>query len=391
MRVKKYLLLLLSVTIVTGVVLYSCTRKKVDYLGPEYLSAPSGFSASNFTVTPAAFTSGGWTITADFSDRVTYYVTITGLTSGAEKQYTGVGNNITASSIGGNWNGSHDGLYFFQSGESVSVKLTFLRSDYYLEQLITLPAARNYFAGNPNILPIGPVGNVSYEASNVNSATTASAFPLQFAFSEALAGTTVGKTAERDLAASYGIKAIHGQYILRFSGSSGQPDGFFIGGIQHRSGGFPATAFLLPATWTDPTQIYFNVYVYGQGTNSKATVNLEFHESDASNPKNTQPGGKKDCNTPNTVGAFGHDPCTDDGWVYAIPVNFTGWKLVSVKYSDCTRSVSVPNGGNGDGVMEPSRLARLQMGVVANPAFANATVMFDYPVISYGAPFDPTN
>jgi hypothetical protein len=31
------------------------------------------------------------------------------------------------------------------------------------------------------------------------------------------------------------------------------------------------------------------------------------------------------------------------------------------------------------------------MGVVAAPAFATAKVMFDYPVISYGAPFDPTN
>lgn len=383
MRVRKYLLLILSVTIVAGVILYSCTRKKVDYLGPEYLSAPEDFSATNFTVTPVDFSMGNWTITADFSARVTYYVTITGLSSGAEKVYTGVGNNLTASSVGGSWNGSHDGLYFFRSGEVVRVKLTFLRSEYYLEQLVTLTTARNYFAGNPNLLPVGGALNSSYETANVNPGS----FPTQFAFSEALAGTSNGPTAERDLASNYGINAIQGQYILRFSGKSQQADGFFIGGIQHRAPGIPAAGFMLPASWTDPSQIYLNVYVYGQGTDSKATVNLEFHESDASNPSNSPT--KKECGG-NTVGAFGHDPCTDDGWVSAVPVNFTGWRLISVKYSDCTRSVSVPNGGSGDGVQEPTRLARIQVGVVATPAFATANVLFDYPTVSYGAPFDPS-
>ncbi len=384
MKFRKIFLLIVTAGLISGAVLYSCTRKKVDYLGPEYLSAPADFMANNFDVTPSInFVTGVCNITADFNARVTYYVTITGLTSGAEKKYTGVGSNITTDSEGGTWNGSHDGLFFFRAGETVRVKLTFLRSEYSLEKTATVTTARNFFA-NTLYRPVSTPTNNSYEGTNVNPG----GFPVQFAFSEAV--NDGDRFAERMVATTYGIRAIHGQYVLRIAGKSAQSDGFFVGGIQHRASGMPATTFMLPATWTDPSQIYFNVYVYGHGPDSKATVNLEFHESDASNPRNTIVGGKKDCNTPNTVGAFGHDPCSDDGWVYAIPIDFVGWRMISVKYSDFSRSPSLPNGGSGNGVKEPGRLARIQMGVVSRPAFAVANAIFDYPVISYGAPFDPS-
>ncbi len=381
--------MIVTTLLVSGVVLYSCTRKKVEYLGPEYLSAPAGFTASNLTVTsPVDFTSGVCNVTANFSNRVTYTVTFKGLVSGAVRSYTGVNNLIDVSSSGGIWNGSNDGLYFFRSGEPVDVTVSFLGTDYTLKSSMMITTERNPFTGNPNLIPLGVISggtviNNGYEFSNVNPGS----FPYQFAFSTAKAVPT--PFAERVLETVEKIKAINGTHVLRLSGISAQPDGFFIGGIQHRAGALNSvSSFMLPTTWTDPSQIYFNVYICGNGANY-ATVNLEFHESDLSNPLNA--GGKFECPvTTNIENSYNHDPCTDDGWVYAIPVNFTGWRLISVKYSNLSRSVSVNNGGSGDGIKEPTRVARIQMGVVATPAFKEAKVLLDYPVISYGAPFDPS-
>ncbi len=390
MKIRTIVVTLATILLISGVVLYSCTRKKVEYLGPEYLSAPTDFSASNLTVTdPVDFSTGVCTITASFSHRVTYTVTMKGLSSGAVKSYTGVGSVLTASGIGGMWNGSNDGLYFFRTGEQVSVTISFLRSEVLLSKVITITTGRDPIMGNPNLIALGGA-NSGYE----NLAVRPGSFPTQFAFSESKLDPV--PFADAVLASANGVNAIDGIKVLRFSGKSAQGDGFFVGGIQHRKGN-PGTnaSFVLPSTWTDASQVYFNVYIYGNG-NSKATVNLEFHESDYSNPNNDYFAPvdtiKKECGViPGTgFNKFDHDPCSDDGWVAAIPVNFTGWRLYSIKYSDMARSVSLPNGGSGDGVKEPTRVARIQMGVVASPAFAEANVLIDYPVISYGAPFDPS-
>lgn len=391
MSVRNIIVFMLAATLVSGVVLYSCTRKKVDYLGPEYLSAPDGFVAANLSVTnPVNFSGAGVChISANFSNRVTYYITITGQQSGAVKKYTGVSDKIDDNTPGGIWNGSHDGLFFFRTGETVDVVITFLRSDVTLGGTTTINVARNPVTGNTNLYALGTTASNSYEAANVVPGN----FPVQFAFSEAV--IDANKYVERIQTSTIGVKSIQGLYSLRIAGKSAQPDGFFVGGIQHRQGfQTTANAFMLPTSWTDPSQIYFNVYIYGNG-NSNATVNLEFHESDFDNPHNDRVLPKdtlkfEGCGGTQQLNQYGHDPCTDDGWVYAVPVNFTGWKLVSVKYNDFSRSVSIPNGGSGNGIKEPTRVARIQMGVVSNPAFKVADVMFDYPVISYGAPFDPS-
>jgi hypothetical protein len=402
MKFRYIYIVLITTILLSGVVMYSCNRKKVDYLGPEYLSAPAGFNATAFSVTPSIdFTAGTCNVLANFSDRVTYTVTFKGLSSGAVKMYTGVDNKLDASTIGGKWNGSHDGLYFFRTGESVEVLVTFLRSDYNLKGTITIIKARDFYTGNPNLIALGGLNN-SYE-NNTNPGN----FPSQFSFSNSLPD---GRGHANDTLAAYltlpdpynhgiipfpNIKAIDGVNVLRFSGISNQSDGFFVGGIQHRAGNpGGSSSFVLPESWSDPSQIYFNIYVYGNGKGN-TLVNLEFDESDSSNahndyslPKDTL---KAACDAPATaLNSFDYDPCTDDGWVYPLTVNFTGWRLISVKYSDFPKSVSLKNGGNGNGIKEPKRVARIQMGVVASPAFALTDVCLDYGVISYGAPFDPS-
>ena len=47
--------------------------------------------------------------------------------------------------------------------------------------------------------------------------------------------------------------------------------------------------------------------------------------------------------------------------------------------------------GNGNGIKEPTRVHRIQIGVLSVPTpKEEINAIWDFPVLSYGAPFDPT-
>jgi len=372
MKLKNVIIVLFLTSFLTGVVLYSCVRKKEEFIGPEYLSAPDGFTVSNLVASNNVnFTTSNAVLTADFSARVTYTITYRGLSSGAVKTFTGVDDKIDENSVGYNWNGSHDGINFFRSGEQVEVTISFLRSDYVVRDTITIATKKDFFS-NPNYLPLVTGAANGYEAT--------AAFPAQFAF---LSGTcpTAGQFGAFDL-----MQAPEGLKYYKIGGKSCEANGFFIGGAQHRKSGF-----YFP-NWTDPSQIYFNLYVYGSG-NQNGRISLEFHEADLANDATKPKGECKPANTPGTpsIGKGEHDPCTDDAWVIQVPMDHVGWKLVSVKFSDMTPSVSVTNGGSGNKIKEPTRVHRIQMTVLSAPTPSEEiNAYFDFPVLSYGAPFDPS-
>jgi hypothetical protein len=384
MKVRNIITLSLTVILISGLILYSCKRKHVDYLGPEYLAAPADLTVTNYTVSDNINFSGGTTpcmLTAQFNHRVSYTITITGLTSGAQKTYVGVNDKIDASAIGGIWDGGHDGLYFFRAGEQVSVVLSFLATDYVVKKTVTIASAKNYITGN-NIIAVGGPNN-GYESSSETG------YPTQFHLGSGNANCTQTNVYPLISQRNDTIQSIEGQYYYSVIGKSYDANGYFVGGLQHRDPS--GSGFLLPSSWTDPSQIYFNIFIYGTG-DGITNINLEFHESDSSTV-NLKPrlecglsGGN--CASP-YVDKHMHNPCTDDGWVYQYPVKHKGWKLISVKYSDCIPSSSPTNGGSGDKIKEPTRVPRLQIGVVSIPPFSKAGAIWDFPVITYGAPFNP--
>jgi hypothetical protein len=393
MKVRNIITLLLSAVLVSGLILYSCKRKHVDYLGPEYLAAPADLTVTNYTVSDNIDFYGGTTpclISAEFNHRVSYTITITGRTSGAKKTFIGVNDKIDASAIGGIWDGGHDGLYFFRAGELVDIVISFLATEYTVKKTVTITYAKNYLTGK-NIIPVGGADYNGYESVG--------AYPVQFTIGSGNSNCTqtfVAPIIDQRSAdiiipgkPDSTIMAIEGNYFFQTIGKSYDGNGYFVGGLQHRNSA--GEGYLLDSTWTDPSQIYFNIFVFGMG-DGHTSINLEFHESDKST-ESLKPrlecglsGGN--CANPQIEKDM-HNPCTDDGWVYQYPVTHKGWKLISVKYSDCTPSASPTNGGSGDKIKEPGRVTRLQIGVVSSPPFNVAHATWDFPVITYGAPFDP--
>jgi len=108
-------------------------------------------------------------------------------------------------------------------------------------------------------------------------------------------------------------------------------------------------------------------------------LNFEFHEDDD--------GVSSSCIAP--TGTSPHCPEFEDGWVYKIPINHTGWKLFSAKYSTLNPSEDAANGGSGNRVLQPNQIYRVQMGLVSNPPFNIVEAEFDFACFTLGAPFDP--
>ena len=390
-------LILLPMLLVLISITYIACKRTAEAVGPAYYSAPAGFtpilnipdSTINFKVKSLAPSN-------NLGSKVTWTLTYKGLTSGATKTFSGSSDVIDQSNA--LWNGGHDGIYFFKTGEKVEATLSFLGTNYVTTDYVRVITPRDYTVGNPNLVAVG-VNYATNKANNGYENGSEIGFSNQFAFGSGRPHCYDPDPAKAPFARPVKgtfIEAVEGNYYFKMKGVSYDADGYFIAGLQHRKAGF-----FFP-TWTDPDKIYFNVYIYGQGNSGQedSTINtifnLEFHEADLSNNASKP---KNECGVSNAqlinacalIGKNEHDPCTDDGWVYQIPVTHTGWKLFSVQYSKFTPSPSAVNGGSGNKIMEPSRVARIQVGIVSTPAHAVGYGIFDYPVITYGAPFDPNN
>ncbi len=379
-------MVLLSVT-------YIACKRSSDAVLPEYYSAPAGFTPTlDIPVNSVNFKSATVTPSTHLGTKVTWTLTYRGLVSGAIKTFSGSSDVIDGSNA--LWNGSHDGLYFFKPGEKVVASLTFFGSDYVTTDTLLVTTAKDYITGNPNAVAVG----VKYSNGQINNGYELVSYfdyPYQLPLGSGAPfcySPTLPVPNEKRVHGGF-IPAVEGNYYFRVKDISHDADGYFVGGLQHRNPG----GFFFP-TWNDPENIYFNIYIYGYGADSTnfTTINLEFHEADLSNSASKP---KNECGVPNAdigatncalIGKNEHDPCSDDGWVYQVPVTHTGWKLFSVKYSDFTPSTSARNGGSGNKIKEPNRVARIQIGVISSPPKNEVYAIFDYPVITYGAPFDPS-
>jgi hypothetical protein len=222
-------------------------------------------------------------------------------------------------------------------------------------------------------------------AANTGTNTSDFEGTLAFPYLFNIGGTTVSTLQNQT------IRAPEGTHYMHMEGVSTAVNGFFVGGLQSRinSG---ATAHFFPATWTDPTKIYLNVYVRGidhlpAGNFPYATLNFECHEDDNNNMSTAA-----NCATyayPGGGNADSFCPSSEDSWVFTIPVRHIGWQLFSCKYSDLTPSADFANGGFGNKKLEPQKVCRVQFGMISSPPFNRVSVDLDYACFTYGAPYDP--
>lgn len=121
---------------------------------------------------------------------------------------------------------------------------------------------------------------------------------------------------------------------------------------------------------SNPDAVYFNCLLYGVANTNESIVLFQLTEDE------------------NEDGSF--DANTEDQYDLEVKVNWVGWRLISVKYSDLVSLVNgQPATPKGNGLHEPNKLRQISMLHLANPALGFASSKLDLVMFSENGPLQP--
>ncbi len=135
----------------------------------------------------------------------------------------------------------------------------------------------------------------------------------------------------------------------------------------------------------DPSTFYVNIYVRGTGKTSSA-VELKMYEYDIATTSKSLMDSLKKTTFVFTVPL----QAKNDGWIYIIDVNWEGWKLVSIPYSQFRVDNDLTKGGGGNHIQEPWKITAMAVSLLSDPQYGNdVSADVDFVVLSEGGPFVP--
>jgi len=370
MRIFKYSIVLL---IAFGAIL-ACKRDYVgNYLAPEMKAASSDFrmvdslktnyfngvafekgkisfsrdSATKVLVNgilikgPTLLAPRNTFFTAHFNESAKWTITIVGSVSQAQKTLTGVSTFLDSSNVDAIWDGNSDNGYYFIPTEKATATLTILGSEQ--QQSISFIIART----------------IAYKA---NSAVLLNDF--EGGFSLITYGDDLDPFGNPAPDTRTDIVPPQGRSSMVIEGTDHNGD-YFIGGYQQP---LDSSTFL----GKSPSDIYINMYIYGFGPEKKLTPNATKLNIGVSEDDNQN-------------GAF--DPEKEDSFEQQVNVDWQGWKLVSIRYSNLKPSSSSLNGGNGNKNLEPSKAVSISANLISSPNGSTVGTALDYMIVSFGKPY----
>jgi hypothetical protein len=367
------------ITALSTLVLAACTRssKEEPFLGPKVLPAPEGFAIQGDSLgfkftnsgTKVNFLKGTTYFESKFSSEVSWKLAIVSRANGAVKTLTGT--SATLDNVTCPWNGESDYL-LFSDGDTCDANLTITgyaddsKNIKMTTKSFVIDSAKNYNDGIKNHLI------VDFEAGA----------GLATPYFDAQDGNLFSNPEYGDSAVhtQYALRnAAHGKFSLRCAGNDVNSNGY-IAGYDMKS----LVGLVGQVKETDPSEVYLNMYVKGFGKHNTG-LTLLLYELDTLNVDNhaSITGGKNIADTKQGALAY-----TNDKWIKQVNVNWVGWKLVSVKYSEFKK----PNneGCNGNCKLEPHKLRGMSIGLDSYPATGySAEFAVDYFILTEGGPFKP--
>jgi hypothetical protein len=379
-RINGKILCLGSSLIMLMFMAVKCNKHKEDFIGPEYRLAASDFQVLSNPPYPKGFYmvpnrlsrsvdfsslhKDTVRFSANFNNRVTWFIELRGLTSGAKKKFTGLSQQLqTEKAL--YWTGTSDDLIMFNTGENVEATLSFMGTMLTLKDTINIITKRTYSF----------IKLVNDFETTTNGTFPSGGPPYWYKYTNN-APDVIWNGANTDksvLTSDPRIPSGKKYYLLE---GTDLQKGYFIEGV-----GFDKQKQI--PLYPNPDSVYFNIYVYGFGL-SNAQFQIGFEEDDNLD-------GIYGATSPAPFSATNPNSDTEDEYDYIVFVNWTGWRLLSIRYSDIPLSVQVPNGTQGNHIHEPQKVQKMGFNINSNPSGGTSKVAFDYPIFTYGAPFDPNN
>ncbi|MCX6280562.1 MAG: hypothetical protein NTU51_01200 [Bacteroidetes bacterium] len=319
--------------------LWSCRKDNSGFDGPSIkemfgpFKMEEDFKASRDSVD---FGNGETVLfTARFNKAIAWRITVTGQTSHAKKIITGLSKTIDTPA--GIWNGSTTIFPMFRIENCVAV--------------LSLDGVADSFQVATKIKSI-----------KVNTGLVIADFENGFdpAWTKFVqTGADMDFNIKNDGYAPQGVKYLNMAGTVNWD--------WLIGMID-----YPASAYgggkTLPLP-SNPDQVYFNCLIYGVPNTNESLVLFQFKEDE------------------HATGNI--DPNTNDEYDLQIHVNWTGWKLISVRYSDLpylnNGQPAVPKGNNQH---NPDKIGKISMLELADPSNGFASCKIDYLIFT-SSPLEP--
>lgn len=347
---------------------FSGCKKSGDPLGPQYGGAPADFSVTGntFDAFNGIKATGGVLATtptsvtietrfqfykATFSHKVGWKLTISSQYSNAVKTFSGFSDFLDSSNT--KWYGESDNDYFFgfkSKADTVDIKLTFTGSTLVYTKKMVVNGIKKYHN-------VTTKGVYHYLIDDFEASNPLTSFSPFYPDQDDQGGGNTGNNAYSDI-------KNQGDYSYRMLGYDVN-NNTYIGSCNT-----PTLNDILPNTFhvTDPEKMFVNLYIYGTGK-PNTTVSVLAYENDAQHPS-----------------GVALNQSINDKYIYQIGVTWTGWKLVSFKYSSFRR----PNtgAGRGNNRLNPERLSgmALEMDSYPTPGYS-VEAMVDMIVVTENGVF----
>jgi hypothetical protein len=334
---KKFSILLFLAISLFG----ACRKKQTTFAGPSIdeifseFTVVEAFKADKDSVN---FTTGNNVIfSAKFNKIVDWKITITGAKTKGVKVISGTSKIIDASNA--TWNGSISKLPMFGI-ENCEAKLTIkdITDTFTINEKITGTKKINGF-----ILADFETGLSSKWTKFIQT------------------GANMDFQVKADSLAPEGLKYLNMAGTVNWD--------YLIGLIDFPASAYGTALTTLPLN-TNPSSVYFNCMVYGTSSANPSIILFQFKEDE------------------NADGTF--VPASEDQYDYEIKVDWEGWKLVSVKYSDITSLVNgAPASPKGNGLHNADKISKVSMLHLANPSNGFASSKLDLVMFTENVPLQP--
>lgn len=397
----KRLNILLSVAVCL-ILSTSCKKKYAsEQLGPDIkidfeLLEPFKISAENVSF----LNDNKVHFSAKMDKKIKWRVLITGEKSGATKTFEGFSDNIDSTKV--IWDGGQDSLYYFRKDERCIVTMSAVNDIVYDNSTLQLAnrgeLIKQYTPLFSDTILIKEPKQIDVYTFDIFPTYGNGDFKVGFddeihdnMFENLPPVNKVGSSLFEVIHADYLKYATNGQgirsekyFMLKGMDQDAplNPKNYYIGRLStyNLSEDSPYQndhdqTFLWENLWAgkyDPTKVYLNVFVYGNGDGSKINIALKEDEGDD--------------------GQFnGND---DEFFQKVVVVDFVGWKLFSFPYSEFGYQKNPPDKGHPvafDGslsnkIREPQKLQQVQFGLVAGTLGGIGQFIIDYPTLTLGGP-----
>jgi hypothetical protein len=325
--------------IVLGITFSACRKDAPKFDGPSLEELNGGFSILDpfYVSRDSVDFSSGETVyfTCGMSKTSNWKIKITGQTSGAVKEITGTSKTIALNDA--IWSGSTSQLPMFRN-EICAIQLTFIgESDTIVDQVKITGVKSNS-------------GYVIADFENgLNSGWT----------------SFIQQGANMDFQIKTDNFAPQGDDYLNMAGTVNWD--WLIGLINFKAS---ADGFVTFPLNPNGNNLYFNAMVYGEPGLLNSIVLFQFQEDE------------------NGDGTF--TASSDDQYDVEIKVDWVGWKLISIKYSDLVTLVNgAPSSPNGNQQHNPDKIKQINMLHLANPLSGPAKTKLDYIIFTENGPLNP--